>query len=151
MSRNPRIGELMQKRSALKDAGHFREAIPLQLEIIDLLQAEGVDHARLASAHNMASVLYLGAKLYSSAEWHGRQAIAMRAGDDSAKGHEAFGAYYLVMARILASRYEFEEAARFGQSAVVEYSRWHTPLDEFLSGVIQEVESIKNRTWSASE
>jgi hypothetical protein len=139
------------KRSLLKDAGHYHEAIPLQLEIIELLQAEGVDQARLASAHNMASVLYLRAKLYSSAEWHGRQAIAMRAGDDSPKGHEAFGAYYLVMARIFASRYEFEEAARFGQSAVEEYSRWHTPPDEFLSGVVQEVELIKNHTWSAPE
>lgn len=150
MNRNPRIGELSLKRSLLKSAGQFREEIPLQLELMELLQEEGAARDYLAGAHNMASVLYLGSKLYSSAEWHAQQALAFH-DDDSAKGHEALGAYNLVMARILACRYEFEDAARFGESAIKEYSRCHTRLDEFLGSVIAEIESMKNRTWSAPE
>lgn len=150
MSRNPRIGELSAKRSLLKGAGQFREAIPLQLEIIELLDEEKADRDRLAMAHNMASVLYLRSKLYSSAEWHGRQALAFHS-DQSAKGHEALGAYNHVMAQILASRYEFEEAACFGDAAISEYSHWHTPPDDFLSGIVREVEAMKNRTWISPE
>jgi len=151
MSRNPRIGELSAKRSLLKDAGQFHEAIPLQLEIIELLQEEDPDPDRLANAHNMASVLYLRAKLYSSAEWHGRQALALKADGDSAKDHEALGAFNLVMARILASRSEIEAATDFGQSAISEYSHWHTPADDFLLSIIDEVQSIKDSTWTTPE
>jgi len=150
MNRNPRIGELLAQRSLLKGAGQFREAIPLQLEIIELLKEEGAASDCLAGAHNMASVLYLRSKLYSSAEWHGRQALALRCGD-SAKDHEALGAYNHVMAQILANRYEFEEASRFGQAAIDEYAHWHTPPDDFLTAIIREVESMMNRTWTAPE
>src|SRR4051812_4049019 len=108
MSRNPRISELSAKGSLLKSAGQFREAIPFQLELIGLLEEEKADRDRLAMAHNMASVLYFRSKLYSSAERHGRQALAFYS-DRSAKGHEALGAFNHVMAQILASRYEFEE------------------------------------------
>lgn len=46
----------------LKDAGRFREAIPFQVEIIEILEAEDSPGNNLPNAHNMASVLYFGAK-----------------------------------------------------------------------------------------
>jgi hypothetical protein len=150
MNRNPRISELSAKRSLLKGEGLFREAIPLQLEIIELLQEGNAGACRMALAHNMASVLYLRSKLYSSAEWHGRQALALHC-DFTAKGHEALGAYNHVLAQILACRYEFEEAVRFGEIAIAEYSHWHTPADDFLIGIIHDVEAMKKRTWAAPE
>jgi hypothetical protein len=150
MNHNSRIGELSMKRSLLKGAGRFRDAIPLQLEIIELLVEEKAGRNGLAMAHNMASVLYLRTKLYSTAEWHGRQALTFHS-DHSAKGHEALGAYNRVMAQILACQYKFEEASRFGLTAIAEYSHWHTPPDDLLSGLIHEVEAMKNRTWTAPE
>ena len=150
MIRNPRLRELLGKRSILKGEGLFREAIPLQLEIIELLQEEDANRCRLALAHNMASVLYLRSKLYSSAEWHGRQALALHF-DDSVKGHQTRGSLNRNMAQILACGFEFEEAARFGQIAIEEYSYWHNSTDEFLIALIHEVESMKNRTWAAPE
>jgi ATP/maltotriose-dependent transcriptional regulator MalT len=99
-------------------------------------------------AHNMASILYLHTKLYSSAEWHARRALELGT-KKSEKGHESRGAYNRVMAQILACRYEFDEAARFGQAAITEYSFWHTPTDDFLAALIVEVEAMKNRTWTA--
>lgn len=150
MSHDQRMSELSLKRSLLKSEGRFREAIPYQLEIIELMMEQNPAIEQLANAHNMASVLYLGAKLYASAEWHGRKALALRT-DDSAKAHEARGAYNLVMARILASRFEFEEAAVFGQKAIEEYSHWHNPPDEFLRTISAEMDAIKNRTWTPPE
>jgi hypothetical protein len=108
------------------------------------------DRHDLASAHNMASVLYLRVKLYSTAEWHARQALAMHA-DDSAKGHEAFGAFNLIMARILASRFEFDAAVEFGRKAIAEYARWHDPPDDFLNHVSDEVEAMRDHTWAPLE
>lgn len=148
MSRSPRIGELSIRRSELKSAGRFREAIPLQLEIIDLLERDGASSNDLANAHNMASVLFLNDQRYDEAERHARRVLSLRTGD-SVKDHEACGAYHLVMARILASRFEFGEAAVFGEKAILEYSRFHNPPDEFLSFVIAEVEKMKNHTWAA--
>jgi len=147
MSRNPRIGELSLRRSELKSAGRFREAIPLQLEIIELLELEGSPSKDLANAHNMASVFFLNDQRYADAERHARRALSLHTGD-SAKDHEASGAYHLVMARILASRFEYGEAAVFGEKAILEYSRFHNPSDEFLSSVTAEVEKIKNHTWA---
>jgi len=40
-------------------------------------------------------------------------------------------------------------AARFGEVAITEYSHWHTPSDSFLSAIVDEVESMKSRTWIA--
>lgn len=150
MTKNPRIGELSARRSELRRAGRFREAIPLQLELIELLESEKVSPDRLAMAHNMASVLYLRAKLISCAEWHARRALAMNTGD-SAKDHEARGTYHLVLAQIVASRCDFEEAHRLGEKALTEFARFHNPPDDFLSRVICEVQSMKDRTWVLEE
>jgi hypothetical protein len=150
MSRGPRIGQLKTKRSELKSAGQFSSAIPLQLEIILMLQKDVTEGRELANAHNMASVLYYGAKMYSGAERHARQALALHS-DESDKGHETLATYNFMMARILACWHEFEEATRFGELAISEFSHWHTLPDEFFSRVIAEVEAIRNRTWTAPE
>lgn len=147
---NPRLSQLCFRRSELKGAGRFREAIPLQIQIIDLLEAENAPDNQLAGAHNMASVLFLRSKLYSAAEKHARRALSLHKGD-STKDHEAYGAYNLVLAQILASRFEYEDAAAFGERAIEEYARFHNPPDEFLSSVVAQVERIKNRTWSPEE
>lgn len=150
MSSSPRLRDLLFQRSELKGAGRFREAIPFQLEIIELLEAERTTQNQLAGAHNMASVLYLRSKLYSSAEWHARRALALHVGD-SVKDHEAFGTYNLVLAQILACRFEFDEAADYGQKAIAEFSIFHSPSDEFLERVLAEVESMRNKTWTPRE
>ena len=150
MSTNPRIGELSARRSELRSAGRFREAIPLQLELIELLESEKAPADRLAMAHNMASVLYLRAKLGSCAEWHARRALEIPTGD-SVKDHEARGTYYLVLAQIVATRCDFEAAHPFGEKAIAEFARFHNPPDEFLARVIGEVQSMKDRTWVQGE
>ena len=150
MSHNPRLNQLRSRRSELKHAGRFREAIPLQIQIIDLLETEGAAANELATAHNMASVLFLRSKLYSDAEEHARRALSLHTGD-STKDHEAYGAYNLVMAQILASRFEYEDAAVFGEKAIEEYARFHNPPDEFLSCVVAQVERMRNHTWSPDE
>src|SRR5580765_4162480 len=121
---SPRLGQLCSRRSELKSAGRIREAIPLQIQIIDLLEAEGAPDNQLAGAHNMASVLFLRSKLYSDAEEHARRALSLHKGD-STKDHEAYGAYNLVLAQILASRFQYEDAATFGERAIEEYARFH--------------------------
>lgn len=146
---SPYLNKLSLRRSELKDAGRFRDAIPLQIQIIDLLEAEGAPDKQLAGAHNMASVLFLRSKLYDDAEQHARRALSLHTGD-SAKDHEACGAYHLVLAQILASRFEYEDATAYGEMAIAEYSRFHDPPDEFLSRVVAEVERMRNHTWSAT-
>jgi hypothetical protein len=147
MSRDSRLNELCLRRSELKHAKRFQEAMLLQVQIIELLEAEGVPKNELAVAHNMASVLCLGCKSYSDAELHARRALSLHEGN-SLKDHEARGAYNLVMARILASRFEFQDAVPFGETSIAEYSHFHNPPDEFLSQIVAEVERIKNHTWS---
>jgi hypothetical protein len=150
MSKNPRLNELGLRRSQLKHARRFQEATLLQVQIIELLEAESATDKELATAHNMASFLFLCCKQYSDAERHARLALSLHAGD-SLKDHEACGAYSFVMARILASRFEFEEAVVFGERSIAEYSHFHNPPDEFLSRLVAEVERMKNHTWSLEE
>ena len=145
-----RIAELSSKRSQLKSEGRFREAIPFQLEIIELLETANTAPESLASAHNVASVLCLRSRLYSSAEFHGRKALALRS-DDSPKTHEARGAYNHVMAQVLACQFRFEEAGIFGDAAIAEYSHWHNHPDDYLRAIITEVQSIKQKTWAPPE
>lgn len=142
-----RIGRLSGQRSELKQKGEYRAAIPLQLEIIELLIDADAPQSRIAMAHNYASVLYWRAKLHSSAEWHARQALRIPAGE-SARDHESRGCYNIMLARILASQYRFDEAAAFGEEAIRKYGFWHTPPDEFLTAIAEEVETMRNRTWS---
>lgn len=122
----------------------------LQTQIIELLEAEGAPENELAKAHNMASFLLLRCKRYSDAEFHARRALALHNGD-SLKAHEVSAAYNFVMARILASRFEFEDAVTFGETSTAEYSHFHNPPDEFLSRLIAEVERMRNHTWSLEE
>ena len=150
MNRIPRLSDLSAKRSELKGAGQYREAIPFQHEIIELLELKGESQNKIAGAHNMASVLYLGAKLFSSAEWHARQALALHSGE-TIDDHERCGAYYLVLARALAGQYEFDQAATCGEKSVSEFAWFHNPPDEFISTISTEVESMRNRTWAFPE
>jgi len=147
-----RLSRLEWRRSELKSAGNYRAAIPLQLEIIELLSETGVSRQPdLVLAHNYASCLYLGAKLHASGEWHARRALELHTGN-SDRDREALGAYHINLARLLAAQYEFDEAVIHGDMAAENYAStpWHNPPDDFLLRIIEEVESIRNRTWSDS-
>ncbi len=142
-----RIRELSARRSELKAAKDFRAAIPLQLEIIELLEEHSGVQRDLANAHNYASSLYLFCALFHAAERHARLALSLSC-DETVKDFEARGCYNRVLAQILAAQYRFEEALPFAENAVRDYSVFHNPPDEYLSQVSDEVEQIRNRTWS---
>jgi len=141
-----RMNELSTLRSQLKQAGNYRAAIPLQLEIIELLGEVAKRKEDVANGHNYASVLYFHCGLYASAEWHARRALDLSQAD-TARHIEARGCYSFVLARILAAQYRFDEALAFGEAAVRDYGVYHQP-EEFLSRISAEVEQIRNRTWS---
>jgi len=140
-----RINELSSRRSELKHVRDYRGAIPLQLEIIELLEGSAAPRQRLANAHNYASALYLKCTLYSTAEWHARRALSLWCGE-TPHAAETRGCYNLVLAHILAAQYRFEEALPYGERAVEDYSVFHNRLDEFLSTIVEDVERIRNRT-----
>jgi len=142
-----RINKLSLRRSELKQAGNYREAIPLQLEIIELLEESATPRERLASEHNYASVLYLRCALYSTAELHARHALSLSSGE-TPRGVEARGCFHMVLAQILAAQYWFEDALPYGENAIRDYGVFHNPPDEFLERIADEVERIRNRTWS---
>ena len=141
-----RINELSWRRSELKQARDYRGAIPLQLEIIELMEESALPRERLATQHNYASVLYLHCALYSVAEWHARRALSLSS-EETPRDLESRGCYNWVLAQILAAQYRFEEALPYCENAVRDYSVFHDPPDEFLSRVADDVEKIKNRTW----
>ena len=142
-----RISELSSRRSSLKAAKDYRGAIPLQLEIIELLEEHAGLRRDLASAHNYASSLYLFLSYFNAAEHHARLALSL-ACDETVKDLEVRGCYNRVLAQILAAQYRFEEALPFAENAVRDYSVFHNPPDEYLSQVSDEAERIRNRTWS---
>ncbi len=131
----------------LKAAKDYKGAIPLQLEIIDLLEEHAGIQQELANAHNYASSLYLFCALFHAAEHHARVALSLASGE-TVKDLEARGCYNRVLAQILAAQYRFEEALPFAEDAVRDYSAFHNPPDEYLSQVSDEAEQIRNRKWS---
>jgi len=142
-----RIGELSAQRSNLKAEKDYKGAIPLQLEIIELLQEHAGLQPELANAHNYASSLYLFCALLHAAEHHARAALSLSSGE-TVKDLEARGCYNRILAQILAAQYRFEEALPFAENAVRDYSAFHNPPDAYLSQVSAEAERIRNRTWS---
>lgn len=142
-----RIGALSMRRSDLKAAKDYQGAIPPQLEIIELLEKHGGHRKELASAHNYASGLYLLCSLYPAAEHHARLALYLSSGE-TVKDLKSRGCYHRVLAQILAAQHRFEEALPYAENAVRDYSAFHNPPDEYLSHISDEVERIRNHTWS---
>lgn len=144
-----RLRELLRRRSDLKDAKDYRGAIPVQIEIIGLLEKGRSPQPQLMRAHNHASVLYLQSALYNAAEHHARIALRM-VGSQTAKDLESRGCYHWALAQILAAQSRFDEAVIFAENAVRDYgsSGFHAPPDEFLSRICFETDRMRNGTWS---
>lgn len=151
MTTQQRIWKLKARRTELKDAGDYSGAISVALEIIELSIESKATPKDLANDHNYASVLYLAGKLYSSAEWHARRALEIRSQipmTDPKRERVTFGTYRMVLARVLASQYRFEEAAAIGRQAVADFEQFHGPADDFVQAIANEVVAMEGRTWS---
>lgn len=140
---NDRINELRARRSDLKLQGRFREAIPLQLEILKELEfADGI--YQRANAWNYLSMLYHRVRDYPSAEHAARKALDVYSAELEPNA-EVKACYQCMLARILAAQEKFDEAIEYGEAGLQNYAVFHNPPDEFLKARQEDVERM--REW----
>ncbi|MEZ6135547.1 MAG: tetratricopeptide repeat protein [Pirellulaceae bacterium] len=134
------ISNLRFTRSRLKQEGHFEEAIPYQLQILEHAKTCG-RIKELANAWNYLSVLYLNVARYEDAESAARAALTTFKNEPD-PSDETIACYELVLSRILAAQKRFNEAVLFGNAAIKHYSVFHDPPDDFLLSVQKDVDSM---------
>ena len=146
MNASPSISDLRFRRSELTAHRDYVTALPLQVEILRLLEDQRGSSEDIANAHNYLSVLYARTKDYPSAEVHARHALAYHSGD-SLRDHERSASYHMVLARILKLREQDSEAITHAEIAISEWSIVHNPPDNFLKRIVDEVDAMKRRVW----
>ena len=134
-------GSIHLRRSELRHQGRFEEAIPLQLEILEAAQRSG--RARdISGQWNMLSHLYQMNQQLSKAEEAARQALTTYDNESL----EVLATYEMKLATILADQHRFAEAVQYGEVAVIHFSVFHNPPDDFLAAMQDWVESWEPTT-----
>lgn len=142
-----KIANLTFRRSELHRRNDIAGAIPLQFEIIRLLEQLGASARERANAHNMLSVLYTKNRNLAKAELHARQAIDLDPGGDTPEDHDALACYFMNLARTLALQKRLAEAIPFLEAAIKEWTVVHNPPNDFLRARQEELQSMRVGIW----
>jgi hypothetical protein len=141
------IGQLRLRRSELHQAGALAEAIPIQIEILRVLEERGGPVSDIANAHNYLSVLYTKIGDCAPAERHARQALGLQRSGTTPQEHDAVACYSMMLARILCLLEQHPEATTYAETALKEWSLVHHHPSEFLRRIEDEVAALKAGTW----
>jgi tetratricopeptide (TPR) repeat protein len=147
-----RLADLTRRLSELRDRNDIAGAIPLQLELIHVLEQTGYPRGRRASANNYLSQLYMKSGSLAKAELYARQAIDLAPGDDTPERHFLAG-YLMNLARILSLQERRSEAIPFAEGAVKEWTNivnrrgQRLVSIDFLRARQDELQSIRAGTW----
>jgi tetratricopeptide (TPR) repeat protein len=138
------IHQLSERRSELHRRGDVAGAIPLQVEILRLLEERGSRPRDIANAHNYLSVLYRKSGDFPLAEIHARRALALHERGSSIKDHDSLATYSYVLARILCSLGRQTEAVSYADAALKKWALFHDPTNDFLKSVQNQVAAFKS-------
>jgi hypothetical protein len=141
------IRQLSFRRSELHRRGAIAEAIPLQVEILRLLEHRGGSVMDIANAHNYLSVLYTKSGDFSRAEVHALRALDLHEASDTPKAHGALACYSMMMASILMLLGRQPEAIPYAETALNEWSIIHSPSEVFLRARQAELAAMRAGTW----
>jgi hypothetical protein len=141
------LGQLMLRRSELHQAGAIAEAIPLQIEILRILEERGGPVRDIANAHNYLSVLYTKFGDFTPAEIPARRALELHEGGTTPKDHDALACYSMMLARILCLLGRRPEALPHAETALKEWALVHHPPSDFLTRMEDEVATLKAGAW----
>ncbi len=136
----------MVRRSELHGRGDVARAIPLQKEILSLLEAGSGSATDLANAHNYLSVLYTKSQDFPLAEVHARRALDLHSGD-TPSAHDALACYSMMLARILMLLRRQPEAVPYAETALREWAIIHNPPNDFLRARLDELATMRAGTW----
>lgn len=124
------LDQLRRRRGELKAQGRFKEAIPVQRELLEVLQRSG-NIRDISNAWNMLSHLYHLNHELIAAESAARNALSIYAIETHPR-LETLATYEMKLAIILADQRRFAEAVSNAQSAIEHFSDFHNPPDDFL-------------------
>lgn len=147
-----KLADLSVRLSDMRDRNDNVGAIPLQLEIIRLLEQTGALRSKRANAHFILSRLYVKNGSLAKAELYARQAIDLAPGDDTPERHFLAG-YIMNLARILSLQERRSEAIPFAEAAVnvwteiVNQRGQRLVSNDYLKAKQDELESIRAGTW----
>jgi tetratricopeptide (TPR) repeat protein len=147
MSTSERIAELRVQRSELHNRGDVARAIPLQREILSLLEAGSGSAKDLANAHNYLSVLYTKSQDFPLAEAHARRAIDLHPRGDTPSADDALACYSMMLARILMLLGRQPEALPYAETALREWAIVHNPPNDFLRARLEELVAMRAGAW----
>ena len=132
------LSSLYTERSDLRNSGRFADAIPIQREILLLVQ-DGDCTKDVSNAWNYLSMLLYRTGQYAEAEHASRESIAVY-GHEANPSDETLATYEMLLARLLAAQSNFRDAVLFGTRAIRHFSTFHDPPDDFLKRMEQDVE-----------
>lgn len=129
--------ELRRERSDLKNQGRLDEAIPIQEQILKIVQRRGCVQD-IANGWKMLSHLQQQSGQLVEAEQSARKALYVYDNETTPR-LETLATFEMKLAMILANQQRFADAVRHGQLALQHFSEFHDPPDDFLKSMTGQV------------
>lgn len=136
------LNDLHSRAHELKLKRDFVGMLPIREEIARVLEEARAGAKQVGNALNYLGALNLQLKRYAVAETYARRSISYFQ-EHGGQDHEVLATYIQLLAWILAFDGRFADAIPLAEKAIIEYSVFHSPEDDFLTRRKAELEDLR--------